>query len=93
MTVQTTTTQQTTNSDLRSAAFRVKRLEPSLAGEIDHLDLHQPLDALTVKALRAALLERKVLVFRQQSLSPDELQRFATYFGEPFGSPDYAYGH
>ena len=93
MTIQTTTTQQTTNNDLRSAAFRVKRLEPSLAGEIDHLDLHQPLDVLTVKALRAALLERKVLVFRQQHLGPDELQRFATYFGEPFGSPDYAYGH
>ncbi|HYQ29193.1 MAG TPA: TauD/TfdA family dioxygenase [Polyangiaceae bacterium] len=73
--------------------FELKLLEPTLGGAVAKLDLHQPLDAQRVAALRAALLERKVLVFRQQHLSPDELVRFATYFGEPFGSPDYAYGH
>jgi len=60
---------------------------------VSNLELHEPLDAQRVTALRAALLERKVLVFRQQNLTPEELVRFATYFGEPFGSPDYAYGH
>jgi alpha-ketoglutarate-dependent taurine dioxygenase len=74
-------------------SFEVKALEPTLAGTVTKLDLHKPLDAERVVALRAALLERKVLVFRAQNLSPEELVRFATYFGEPFGSPDYAYGH
>jgi len=74
-------------------SFTVTKLEPTLGGEVTDLDLHQPLSLETVAKLRAALLERKVLVFRKQALSPEELQRFATYFGEPFGSPDYAYGH
>ena len=74
-------------------AFEVKPLEPTLAGVVTGVDLHTTLDAQRVGALRAALLERKVLVFRQQGLTPEELVRFATYFGEPFGSPDYAYGH
>lgn len=73
--------------------FAIERLEPTLGGEVSGLNLHEPLGADTVASLRAALLERKVLVFRKQQLSPDELVRFATYFGEPFGSPDYAYGH
>jgi taurine dioxygenase len=74
-------------------AFEVKALEPTLGGVVTKLDLHQALEPQRVAALRAALLERKVLVFRGQHLTPEELVRFATYFGEPFGSPDYAYGH
>lgn len=73
-------------------AFAVKRLEPTLGAEVA-IDLHRELDASTVRALRATLLERKVLVFRAQQLEPEELQRFANYFGEPFGDPSYAYGH
>jgi len=75
------------------SSIEVKALEPTLGGVVSNLELHEPLDAQRVTALRAALLERKVLVFRQQDLTPEELVRFATYFGEPFGSPDYAYGH
>lgn len=93
MTLQATGTQKAAKNDLQHAAFRVKPLEPTLAGEVDNIHFQQPLDASTVKALRAALLERKVLVFRRQNLSPEQLQQFASYFGEPFGSPDYAYGH
>jgi len=85
---------QTERASLASErTFAVKSLEPTLGGEVTGLDLHRPLDPRAITLLRAALLERKVLVFRRQSLSPEELQRFATYFGEPFGSPDYAYGH
>jgi alpha-ketoglutarate-dependent taurine dioxygenase len=82
-----------TSSKPRTRGFGVTPLEPTLGGEISELDLHRPLDRETSASLRAALLERKVLVFRKQALSPEELQRFAGYFGEPFGSPDYAYGH
>ena len=77
----------------KSTWFDVKPLEPTLGGEVSGVDLHQPLGSDAVASLRTALLERKVLVFRKQHLTPEELQRFATYFGEPFGRPDYAYGH
>lgn len=83
----------TSRSHALSAQFVVKSLEPTLAGSVSDIDLHRTLDAQQIAAVRAALLERKVLVFRGQHLNPEELQRFATYFGEPFGSPDYAYGH
>jgi alpha-ketoglutarate-dependent taurine dioxygenase len=88
-----TTTHTNQKASARSTTFDVERLEPTLAGSVSGLDLHQPLDAQTVASLRSSLLERKVLVFRKQNLTPEELQRFASYFGEPFGSPDYAYGH
>jgi alpha-ketoglutarate-dependent taurine dioxygenase len=85
--------QKKASSDPANARFDVKPLEPTLGGSVENLDLKSPLDAGAVSALRAALLERKVLVFRGQNLGPEQLQRFASYFGEPFGSPDYAYGH
>jgi taurine dioxygenase len=93
MTLQATSAQKAAKSDLQQATFRVKPLELTLAGEVENINFQQPLDASTVKSLRAALLERKVLVFRRQNLNPEQLQQFASYFGEPFGSPDYAYGH
>jgi taurine dioxygenase len=88
-----THTHTTDSAPWAAGRFEVKPLEPTLGGAVAKLNLHEPLDAQRVAALRAALLERKVLVFRQQNLSPEELLRFASYFGEPFGSPDYAYGH
>ena len=75
-----------------AVAFDVTPLEPTIGGEIRGLDLHAPLDPATVACLRQALLERKVLVIRNQHLGPDELLTFARYLGEPFGRPDYAYG-
>ncbi|MET0285798.1 MAG: TauD/TfdA family dioxygenase [Polyangiales bacterium] len=76
----------------QTRTFDLKRLEPTLGAEVA-VDLRRELDASTVRALRDTLLERKVLVFREQKLSPEQLQRFASYFGEPFGDPNYAYGH
>jgi alpha-ketoglutarate-dependent taurine dioxygenase len=93
MTLATSPSSRVASPEPRAVEYEVKPLEPTLGGEVSGLDLHQPLTPRTVESLRAALLERKVLVFRRQQLGPDELRRFATYFGEPFGSPDYAYGH
>lgn len=82
-----------TSGYAEKAGFNIERLEPTLGGAVHNLDLKKALDAQRIAALRAALLDHKVLVFRGQSLAPEELERFAHYFGEPFGSPDYAYGH
>jgi alpha-ketoglutarate-dependent taurine dioxygenase len=67
-----------------AVTVRVRNLEPTLAGEVEGVSLHDELDTATVAQVRQALLERKVLVFRQQNLSPDELVRFTRYLGEPF---------
>jgi alpha-ketoglutarate-dependent taurine dioxygenase len=85
--------QKTASAERGTARFEVRALEPTLGGRVANIDLSSALDAGTVSELRASLLERKVLVFPAQNLKPEELQRFAGYFGEPFGSPDYAYGH
>jgi alpha-ketoglutarate-dependent taurine dioxygenase len=70
----------------------VRPLERTLGGAVIGLDLHEELDERTVAGLRAALLERKVLVFPEARLSPDELERFSRYLGEPFADPSYPYG-
>jgi alpha-ketoglutarate-dependent taurine dioxygenase len=69
----------------------VRPLEITIGGEVQDIDLHSELSEAEVRAVRDALLERKVLVFPRQSLTPDELERFSRYLGEPFFASDYAY--
>jgi taurine dioxygenase len=57
-------------------------LSGTIGAEIRNVDLHQPLDASTVAALRQALLDYKVIFLPGQHLSPAEHKQFATYFGE-----------
>jgi taurine dioxygenase len=52
------------------------------------VDLTAPLDAATVSALRAAWLDHHVLVFPDQEMTDDDLERFTLYFG-PFGDDPY----
>jgi alpha-ketoglutarate-dependent taurine dioxygenase len=80
-----TTTAEVTDLDVRP-------LERTLGGAVIGLDLHKELDGRTVAGLRAALLERKVLVFPEAHLDPAEIERFARYLGEPFADPSYPYG-
>lgn len=55
------------------------------------LDLQQPLSPATVSALRACWLEHQVLIFPDQILDDDALERFSLYFGDfgddPFIAP------
>lgn len=48
------------------------------------VDLKQPLDADEVSCIRSAWLDHHVLVFPDQVMSDDDLERFTLYFG-PFG--------
>src|SRR5258708_4992449 len=54
-----------------------------IGAEIRGLDLRTQPDETTVKAIYQAWLDHLVLVFRGQSLSPEDLQRVTRYFGEP----------
>jgi taurine dioxygenase len=63
--------------------FELRPLGPVVGAEID-LDLRRPLSDEAQRELHRAFIEWKVLVFRAQDLSAEELSAFATYFGETF---------
>ncbi|GMU46455.1 MAG: taurine dioxygenase [Porticoccaceae bacterium] len=65
-----------------NAPFAVQHLTPAIGSEVSGLDLAQPLAADTVAALRTLWLERKVLFFRDQRLTPDQQLAFTGQFGE-----------
>jgi alpha-ketoglutarate-dependent taurine dioxygenase len=71
----TTTTAATVKLDIAP-------LSGTIGAEIRNVDLHQPLDAGTVGAIRHALLDYKVIFLPGQHLSPAEHTAFAAYFGE-----------
>jgi taurine dioxygenase len=62
--------------------FDARPVSGVLGAEIAGLDLRTPLDADTVGALRAALVEHHVLVFRDQELTPEQQIAFGRCFGE-----------
>jgi len=66
-----------------SVEIRVEPTTASIGADIRGVDLSQPLDAATVRTLRAALIDHLVLFFRDQPmLSVDQHVRFGHYFGE-----------
>jgi len=60
----------------------------SCGARVAGVDLTRPLSPETVAQLRAAWLEHHVLVFPEQAMSDDDLERFTLYFG-PFGDDPY----
>lgn len=62
--------------------FDVSPLTPFIGAEVTGLDLSRPIPEATLKDLRATWLERKVLFFRDQQLTPDEQVAFAQQFAE-----------
>ncbi|MEM9964151.1 MAG: TauD/TfdA family dioxygenase [Asticcacaulis sp.] len=65
----------------QTAGFTSRKLARFIGSEVSGLDLKAPLDTETVAALRALLLARGVLVFRDQFLSPEQQIAFTRYFG------------
>ena len=70
-------------------SIQVTPLTAAIGGEVSGVDLRTPLDDDMVGALRAALLDRLVLFFRDQPLSDDEHLAFAQRFG-PLSVPPLA---
>lgn len=77
---------------LPDAAFTVHHLTPTIGTEVHDIDLAGDLDADTIDALSALLVERKVLFFRDQHISVEEHVAFAARFGDlevhPFTNND-----
>ncbi|MBI5940899.1 MAG: TauD/TfdA family dioxygenase [Caulobacterales bacterium] len=70
-------------------------MTPTIGAEIEGIDLSRPLAAATVSALRQALLDWKVLFFRDQAITTEQHLAFARCFGDlevhPFAphKPDF----
>jgi taurine dioxygenase len=62
--------------------YVVAPLTPFIGAEISGLDLSKPLNEATLSALRKVWLERKVLFFHDQTLTPDQQVNFARQFAE-----------
>jgi taurine dioxygenase len=62
--------------------FKLVPLTPLIGAEIEGIDLSKPVAAETLKGLRAALLDRKVLFFRDQDITTEQHLAFARLFGE-----------
>lgn len=62
--------------------FEVHPLTPAIGAEITGLDLSVAIGEPTLTSLRKTWLERRVLFFRSQALSPDQQLAFTRQFGE-----------
>ncbi len=60
----------------------VRPISGYIGTEIHGVDLRTPLDAATVAAIRATLLEWKVVFFRDQDLTRDQHLAFGRQFGD-----------
>ena len=68
---------------------------PTIGAQIDGIDLREDLSTATIDAIRQALLDHKVLFFRDQDITTEQHLAFARRFGElevhPFATnkPEY----
>jgi taurine dioxygenase len=67
---------------LRFDHFEARLKSPCLGAEIRGVDLSQPLSESLARELNRALVEFKVLFFREQDLTPEAHVAFAKHFGE-----------
>jgi taurine dioxygenase len=63
--------------------MKIRALHPSLGAEVEGVDLGQPLDGPTQRALSRALADHLALVFREQALTPAQYLAAASAFGPP----------
>ena len=79
----------------RRQGFELHHLSPVIGTEVLGIDLAQSLSDEVVEFLQALLVERKVIFFRDQSLTAEQHIGFARRFGElevhPFASNNDAY--
>ncbi|MCH9672338.1 MAG: TauD/TfdA family dioxygenase [Gammaproteobacteria bacterium] len=67
---------------LNETLIRITPYSQTIGAEVDGVDLQKPLERTTRDQLYAALLEWKVLFFRDQSISTEQHLAFASNFGE-----------
>ncbi|MFE9726743.1 TauD/TfdA dioxygenase family protein [Streptomyces sp. NPDC005794] len=68
----------------------IRRVGPRFGAEVIGIDLTHSVDEGTADQLRQAFQEHKVLVFRDQNLTPDQHVAAVRIFAEPFDHPTAA---
>ena len=66
-----------------ATTLAISPLHPTIGAEVHDIDLSAPVDASTREALAQALGEHLALVFRGQSLTPEQYLAAASIFGPP----------
>ncbi len=69
-------------SAMADAPFEIRPVGPTIGAEIRGVELKSPLDERSFAALYAALVEYKVIYFRNQLMTPEEQIAFGRQFGE-----------
>ncbi|WP_328315613.1 TauD/TfdA dioxygenase family protein [Streptomyces sp. NBC_00388] len=69
------------------SSHEIRRVGPRFGAEVIGVDLTNAVDPDTTDQLRRALREHKVLVFRDQNLTPDQHVEAVRIFAEPFDHP------
>lgn len=69
-------------------SLQVQKTDAACGAFVRNLDLTHPLDANMIAELRRVWLEHHVLIFPDQPMSDDDLERFTNYFGN-FGNDPY----
>ncbi|MEL6875648.1 MAG: TauD/TfdA family dioxygenase [Pseudomonadota bacterium] len=67
---------------LANCGLEIRQLTPAIGAEIDGISLAVPLDDTMITEIRKALLAHKVIFFRDQHLTQEQLTGFARRFGE-----------
>lgn len=73
--------------------FALHALSPTIGAEVEGVDLGAPMDEGLQAELHRALLEWKVLFFRDQDITRDQQRDFAERWGELERHPFYRYVH
>jgi len=68
---------------INSPHFSIKPISGALGAEIHGVDLTKPLSAAVFEDLHQALMDYKVIFFRDQDLTPEQHIAFSRRFGEP----------
>jgi len=76
------------NSSSASATFSIEQIDAPLGVVVRDIDLTQPLDAMTLSALRSTWLQHQLLVIPNQAMAISDLERFAHGMG-PYGEDPY----
>ena len=63
--------------------MKVTKLSPHIGAEVTGIDLREPVDDETRRALNAAVVEHVALVIRDQDFTPEQYLAAVSLFGEP----------
>jgi taurine dioxygenase len=66
---------------VQAAKLDIRPITPLIGAEIYGVDLTKPLDEATIAGIEQAILDWKVIAFRDQFVSDEDQLRFGRYFG------------